>query len=197
MLPSANAHQPRLLLSSPVPGSRNLRWGAYQATPDATGAFVFPSVQPGIYKLSADYLQPQNWYMESVAVPARSDHLIEVRAGQNVTDVVLNMTDYRAEVTGSIVTEHGVPAPDCLIVVYPANAKEWDSPSSVARARLDGTFTFRMRRPGTYRIGYIPDYDPAVRIGPDVLRDIDRRAVTVSLADGQKKTVRLVVTDAR
>jgi protocatechuate 3,4-dioxygenase beta subunit len=197
VLPSSGAKQPRLMLSAPVPGSRNLHWGAYQATPDATGAFVFPSVQPGVYKLGADYLQPQNWYMESVAVPERSDHLIEVRAGQNVADVVLNMTDYRAEVTGSIVTERGVPAPECLIVVYPADSKEWDSPSTVGRAQLDGTFDFRLRRPGTYRIGFISDYDSAVRIRADVLRDVDRKAVTVSLADGQKKTVTLVVPDPR
>jgi carboxypeptidase family protein len=197
VLPSAGAHQPRLLLSSPVPGSRNLRWDSYRATPDATGAFVFPSVQPGIYKLSADYLQPQNWYMESVAVPARPDHLIEVRAGENVANVVLNMTDYRAEVTGRIVTEGGVPAPECLIVVYSANPKEWDSPASVGRAHLDGTFSFKLRRPGTYRIGFIFDYDPAVRIGPDVLREVDRKAVTISVADGQKKTASLVVTGIR
>lgn len=197
VLPSPDAHQPRLLLSPPVAGSPNLHWGAYQATPDATGAFVFPSVQPGIYKLSANYLQPQDWYLESVAVPNHPDHLIDVRAGENVGEVVLNMTDYRAEVTGSIVTERGVPAPECLIVVYPANPKEWDLPSTIGRANLDGAFEFRLRRPGTYRIGFILDYDFAVRIGPDILRDVDRTAVTVSLADGQTKTVKLVVPAAR
>jgi protocatechuate 3,4-dioxygenase beta subunit len=193
VLPTPGAKQPRLMLSSSAPGSRNLHWGAYQATPDVNGAFVFPSVQPGVYQLGADYLQPQNWYMESVAVPDRPDHLIEVRAGQNVTDVVPKMTDYRAEVTGNIVTERGVPAPECLIVVYPANPKEWDAVSALGRARLDGTFDFRLRRPGTYHIGFIPDYDPAARIGPDILRDIDRKAVAISLADGEKKTVKLVV----
>jgi len=50
---------------------------------------------------------------------------------------------------------------------------------------------FRVRRAGTYRVGCIADYDSAVRIGPDILRDVDRRAVTVSLADGDKKTVKV------
>lgn len=197
LVPSAGAKQPRLMLSPSIPGSRSLRWGSYQATLDATGEFEFPSVQPGTYRLSADYLQPQNWYMESVAAPERPDHQIEVRAGQNVAGVVLKMTDYRAEVTGTIVTERGVPAPEFMIVVYPANAKEWDSPSTFGRPRHDGTFNFRLRRPGTYRIGFIPDYDPAVRIGPDILRAVDRRAVTVSVADGQKNTVKLVVPTER
>jgi carboxypeptidase family protein len=193
LVPSAGAKQPRLLLSPSIPGSRSLHWGSYQATPDASGEFVFPSVQPGAYRLSADYLEPQNWYMASVAAPEHPDHRIEVRAGQNVTGVILKMTDYRAEVTGTIVTERGVPAPEFMIVVYPANPKEWDSPSTLGRPRYDGTFNFRLRRPGTYRVGFIPDYDPAVRIGPDILRAVDRKAVTVSVSEGQKNTVRLVV----
>jgi hypothetical protein len=197
LVPSAGAKQPRLLLSPSVPGSRSLRWGSYQATADATGEFVFPSVQPGTYRLSADYLQPQNWYKESVSARERPDHLIEVRAGQNVTGVVLKMTDYRAEVTGTIVMERGVPAPEFMIVVYPANPNEWDSPSSLGRPRLDGTFNFKLKRPGTYRVGFISDYDSAVRIGPDVLRGVDRKAVTVSVAEGRKNTVKLVVPAER
>jgi hypothetical protein len=140
---------------------------------------------------------PQNWYVASVAVAGRSDHLIDVRAGQNVADVVLEMTDYRAEVTGNIVTAPGVPAFQFMVVVYPANPKEWDALAASGRVGLDGSFDFRIRRPGTYRIGLVPNYDPAVRIGPDVLRDVDRTAVTVSLADGEKKTVRLVVPAGR
>jgi protocatechuate 3,4-dioxygenase beta subunit len=197
VLPSAGAHQPRLMLCPPVPGQRSQQWGCPTVTPDAAGAFVFPSVQPGLYRLSADYLQPQNWYMASVAVPDRPDHLIDVRAGQNVADVVLEMTDYRAEVTGSVVTAPGVPAFEFMVVVYPANPKEWDALAASGRVGLDGSFDFKIRRPGTYRIGLVPDYDPAVRIGPDVLRDVDRTAVTVSLADGQKKTVRLVIPAGR
>jgi hypothetical protein len=46
-------------------------------------------------------------------------------------------------------------------------------------------------------IGFIPDYDPAVRIGPDILRDVDRKPVTVSLGEGQKKTVKPVVPAER
>ena len=197
VLPSAGAYQPRLVLSTPNPGSPNLHWGSYQATPDSTGAFVFPSVQPGIYKLSANYVQPQDWYLESVAAPAHPDHLIEVRAGQNVGDVVLNMTDYRAAVTARFVTEAGLPAPAFITVAYPANPKEWDTPPTLGRPRGDGTFEFRLRRPGTYRIGFILDYDPTRGLGPDILRDVDRTAVTVSLADGQTKTVKLVVPSAR
>jgi hypothetical protein len=111
--------------------------------------------------------------------------------------VVLKMTDYRAEVTGAIVTERGVPAPEFMIVVYPANPKEWDSPSAFGRPQHDGTFNFRLRRPGTYRVGFIPDYDPAVRIGPDILGAVDRKAMTVAVAEGQKKAVRLVVPAER
>lgn len=197
LVPSAGAYQPRLLLSPSVPGSRNLRWGAYQVTPNASGEFVFPSVQPGAYRLSADYLQPQHWYMESVAAPEHPDHRIDVRAGQNVGGVVLTMTDYRAEVTGTIVTERGVPAPEFMIVVYPANPKEWNSPSTFGRPGPDGTFRLKLKRPGTYRVGFIPDYDPAARIGADILRTVDRTAVTVSVGAGQKNPVRLVVPAER
>jgi hypothetical protein len=196
-VPSAGARQPRLLLSPSIPGSRSLRWGSYQATPDATGEFMFPSVQPGTYRLSADYLQPQDWYMESIAAPQRPDHLIEVRAGQHVTGLVLKMADYRAELTGAIVTDRGVPAPEFMVVVYPANPKEWDSPSTFGRPRHDGTFNFRLKRPGTYRVGFIPDYDPAVRIGRDILRAVDRSAVTVSVTEGQKNAAKLVVPAER
>ena len=196
LVPSTGARQPRLMLSQ-APGSLSLRWGAYQATVDTTGAFVFPSVQPGIYRLSADYLQPEYWYMESATVPDRPDDLIDVRAGQNVAGLVVKMTTYRAEVTGTIVTERGVPSPEFMIVVYPANPKEWDAGPTFGRARSDGTFNFKLKRAGTYRIGFIPDYDPAVRIGPDILREVDRNAVTVPLREGQKNTVKLVVPTER
>jgi hypothetical protein len=198
LVASAGAKQARVLLSPAVPGSRNLRWGSYQATTDATGLFVFPSVQPGMYRLTADYLQPQPWYMESVTVPSHPDRLVEVRAGQNVAEVVLKMTDYRAELTGTIVTERGgVAGPEFMIVVYPADPKEWESPSALARARPDGTFNFRLKHPGTYRVGAILDYDPGRRIGPDVLREVDRKAVTVSVANGEKNSVKLVVPGER
>jgi hypothetical protein len=190
----AAAKQLRVLLSPAVPGPRNLRWGSREATPDATGAFVFPLVQPGTYKLFANYLQPQNWYLESVTVPNHPDSLVEVHAGQNVADVLLKMTEYRAELTGTLVTERGgVAGSEFMIVVYPADPKEWQTPSAFGRARLDGTFNLRLRHPGTYRVGTILDYDPGRRIGPDVLRDVDRKAVTVSVADGQKSSVKLVV----
>jgi hypothetical protein len=189
---SDGAKQPRLLLGSPVPGPRHLRWGAYQATPDATGGFVFPSVQPGTYRLSANYPQPQSWYMESVAAN-RPDQLVEVHGGQDVTGVILNMTDYRAEVTGTIVDERGLPAPEFMIVVYPANQKDWNAPTAFGRSQYDGTFVFRLKSPGTYRVGFIPDYDPAVRIGPDTLRNIDRASVTVTVVEDGKNAVRLVV----
>ena len=134
--------------------------------------------------------------MESVEA-SRADYLVDVRAGQHVTGLVLKMTDYRAEVTGTIVTERGFPAPEFMIVVYPANPKEWVSPSSFGRPDADGAFNFNLKRPGAYRVGFIADYNPAARIGPDILRDVDRKAVTVSVAEGRKNTVKLVVPAER
>jgi hypothetical protein len=197
LTPSAGAKQPRVMLSPAVPASRSVRWGSCQATTDGTGAFVFPSVQPGTYRLTAEYLQPQDWYMESVAGAEQPGRLVKVQTGQHVSDLVVKMTDYRAELTGTLVSERGMAGSEFMVVVYPADPGEWAPPFTFGRASLDGTFRFRLRRPGVYRVGVILDYDPAIRVGPDLLRDVDRKALTVSVADGDKKAVKLVVPAER
>ena len=164
---------------------------------DATGRFTVPGVVPGHYRVTAS--GAQGWRMSSSVVSGQDtlDFPIEVKPQQNVSGVVVTLTDKEAEVTGAIVNEKGQPAPDYTIILYAADREFWTPGSRrifSQRPGTDGQFTFRNMPPGDYRIAPVLDPEPGTWFDPAFLQQLDANALRVLIGAGEKKVQNLRIS---
>jgi hypothetical protein len=146
---------------------------------------------PGRYRLTASAGAPA-WTLDSVTVSGQDtiDQPLEIRPGQHITDTVLLFTDRPTELSGTIVNERGEPAPDQMILLYPAEEKLWTPDSRrirVARADADGKYIFRAMPPGDYRLATFLDVEPGAWQDPAFLEALGPASTRVSLEHGERK----------
>jgi len=173
--------------------------GPYITRPDASGQFLLHDVFPGKYRLSAIQRQATGWFQDLTTIPGAdvSGQLVDVK-GQDVAGLTVTLTDQRGEISGSIMTEKGEPAPEYFILLYPSDEKYWSSYSlrlRGTRANQDGRFVIDGVPAGTYRLARILDVEFGAWFDPAYLRRIDPGAMTVTFAGDEKKTVNLRVPD--
>lgn len=164
---------------------------------DTTGRFTVTGVVPGRYRVTAS--GAQGWRMSSSILSGQDtlDFPVEVKPSQNVSGVVVTLTDKEAEVTGAIVDEKGQPAPDYTIILYAADREFW-TPNSrrifSQRPGTDGQFTFRNMPPGDYRIAPVLDPEPGTWFDPAFLQQLDSNALRVLIGVGEKKVQNLRIS---
>lgn len=164
---------------------------------DATGRFTVSGVVPGRYRVTAS--GAQGWRMSSSVVSGQDtlDFPIEVKPQQNVSGVVITLTDKEAELTGAIVDEKGQPAPDYTIILYAAEREFWTPGSRrifSQRPGTDGQFTFRNMPPGDYRVAPVLDPEPGTWFDPAFLQQLDANALRVPIGAGEKKVQNLRIS---
>ena len=115
------------------------------------------------------------------------------------TGVTVTLTDRRAEISGTIMTEKGEPAPEYFILVYPSDEKYW-TPSSGrlrgARAKPDGTFVIDGLQPGSYRLATLLDAEFGAWFDPAFLHRIDT-SMALSIATNDRRVLHLRVRGDR
>ena len=184
------------------PGPMSASWGPSIVSPDASGRFVLSNVFPGQYRISATSREQAGWFIDSATFSGRDvlDQSLEVKANQSVTGVVVTLTDQRAELSGTIVTESGEPAPEYLILVYSSDQRYWSARSgrmSGARGGNDGAFVIRGLRAGHYRVATLLDAEFGAWFDPEFLRQLESASSPLSIAHGEKKRLDLRVPDGR
>jgi hypothetical protein len=166
---------------------------------DATGALTITGVIPGPYVVSASIsggppLGPW-WIVKSVFLDGRdvTDKQFSIDAS-NAQGLVVTFTDVAAELSGTLTTPNGAPAPDYFLIVMPADHAFWSKRTRrIASVRPDrnGQYAFRRLPAGDYLVAVTTD------LVPDDLRDLNAieglaaAAVPVTLAAGEKKTLNL------
>ena len=83
------------------------------------GTFAIPNVPPGRYRLMLTGIA--TWTLRS-AVHAGRDSLdvpLEVRPGEDISDLVVTLTDQPAVISGTLFDQLGRPAPEFAVVVFP------------------------------------------------------------------------------
>jgi hypothetical protein len=114
------------------------------------GQFHFPSVQPGVWTLSASS-SSGNLYVASVAGPAGPlpAGQIAVRDRPVILSVVL--TRSQASITG-FVRDRGKPVPGAMIVLVPRNPAAWPALARRDQSDSDGSFSLADVSPGRYTV---------------------------------------------
>jgi hypothetical protein len=190
----ADLSRMRINVSPVNPGSGGELASNVNGVVDATGRFSVTGVVPGRYRVMAS--GAQGWRLSSSIVSGQDtlDFPIEVKPSQNVSGLVITMTDKEAELTGAIVDEKAQPAPDYTIVLYAADREFWTPGSRrifTQRPGTDGQFTFRNMPPGDYRIAPVLDPEPGTWFDPAFLQQLDSNALRVPIGAGEKKVQNL------
>ena len=115
---------------------------------DSAGRFETIGFPPGRYTLAVG--QPMGWSVRSISAGGRvlRDGVIELGT-EDVSDVVVSMTDRRNEVSGTVRSSDGKPVRDCAVFVFPVSRSLWNaygvSPPRVVQVHPDGGGRFVVR----------------------------------------------------
>jgi len=183
------------------PGPLNRYPGPLIARPDATGQFVIRDVFPGDYRISATQRELTGWFFDPTTVRGADGmgQVVKVKR-QDLPGVAVTLTDEGAELSGTIMTNTGEPAPEYYILVYPTDQKYWTPYSRRlygARAKPDGTFVITGVRAGSYRLATLLDAEFGAWFDPAFLRRIDADSTALSIAREQRKVLHLRVPGDR
>jgi len=157
----------------------------------ADGSFVIDSVMPGRYRPAVASSTPlKGWLLASAIVDGRDvmDYGLEVDT-QDV-NAVLTFTNRYTELTGSLQTPAGQPAPDYVVIVFPADRTLWRPRArriQTVRPDTAGRFTFRGLPPGDYRIAALTDIEPDQSHDPELLSALLPASVALTLKAGENR----------
>jgi hypothetical protein len=179
-------------VSSPIPATG-------RATPD--GSFRTAGYPAGRYIVAASSLAP-GWTMRSIM---SGGHDVSVEplelSGADVTDVVVTFTDRTTTVTGIVSGPTGSSS-GADVLAFPADSMAWKDIGVVARRWRDeraaptGGFILSGLPPGDYFIVAVPAATADAR-DPRVLERLVESAARITLADGDRKTLTIKMSQMR
>jgi hypothetical protein len=161
----------------------------------ADGSFTFSSVVPWIYTLTATPptdATGTRWTLKSALLNGRdlADGAFEVKAGTDITGLVITFTDHAAGISGRLIDAAGRPITRYAIVVFPADHSLWQPLSRRIRAvtpATDGSFAVQGLPPGEYAIAAAQDVEATDLDEAGFLDHLLPSACKVMLADGEQK----------
>ena len=161
--------------------------GVASVRSNASGVFVFEGVPPGRYPLTpagATAFDMKSATSRGVDV---LDALLDVRAGEDVTDLVVTLPARPTELTGRLETAAGAAAPDYYIVAFAANREFWTLQSRRIRQTRpgnDGRFSNKDFPRAIDLLAALTDVERDEWFDPAFLSQLVPSAVRVALTDG-------------
>jgi hypothetical protein len=133
---------------------------------------------------------PVGWGVKSITLDGAdiTDAPYDFKPGNNVTGLVITLTDQMSEITGSVRDGRGEPVADYVLVAFPENTKLWGAQSrfvQTTRPNQNGTFSIKGLPPGRYLAAVVPALENGLQNDPAVLEQLRPRARSFSLAEGQ------------
>ena len=128
-----------------------------------------------------------------------TDDDLVVKPGENIGGVEIELTNRSSSIAGTVMGRSGVPSKDYRLIIFAADKKLWTTASSryfrVGTPDKDGRFKVGGLPPGTYSVVALEHVDVPVPFNdPDFLQRISPSADTVTLADGESRTIDLRIT---
>jgi hypothetical protein len=167
-----------------------------QVQPD--GRFTLEGVPPGRYILRASGgggATPGSLpIVQKSAIAGADDTMdipLEFTGDQDLSGVVITMTDRLTELDGTLTESTGKPGNDYTIIVASADTRYWTPGSRrilTTRPGADGKYSFRNIPPGDYTIAAVTDLEPGGQYDPEFLKALSAASIRVTLTEGTKKT---------
>ncbi len=157
------------------------------------GTFVVLGIPPGAQRVQmgvAAAIIGTQWRVRSLMAGGVDvlDVPLEVRAGVNVSDAVITLTDKHAELTGVLQTGAGQPATEYYVVVFAADHQMWGARSrrvKAIRPDTNGTFSIKDLPQGDYLVAALTDVAPNEWNDPAFLAKLVKDAIPVTIKDGE------------
>lgn len=154
-------------------------------------SFSLTGLIPGTYRLS---VLLSAWVLKSAMLNGRdvADVPFEVKASDDLSGLVLTVTDSAADVSGVVYDAAGHPTSDLSILLFATNRAFWSQTSrriwSPVRASTAGRFAFTNVSAGDYYLAAVSDVEPNAWFNPGFLDEIIPTAIRISVAEGEHKT---------
>jgi hypothetical protein len=128
-----------------------------------------------------------------------TDSGIEFRANEDVTDIELELTNRVTDLSGRVTNGRGAAVTDYSVVVFAQDRDKWTANSRylrTGRPDQDGRFKITGLPPGEYHIVAIDYVDPNEWTEPDYLERVRSKATSVTIGEGETKSVDLKINTA-
>lgn len=176
--------------------------GGLSAKVAADGTFVIGGIAPGRYRLNTPLgmlplagvaSAPGGWTLKGVMVNGRdiADAPIEMKAGTDVSGVVVTFTDRPSELSGTVFDGAGRVTPNFPIIVFATDRAYWTTGSrrvQTARPSSDGKFKVSGLPAGEYYVCAVTAVDRTEVYDPAFLEPLVPVSFKITIADGEKKT---------
>lgn len=168
------------------------------------GTFTTAGYPPGRYLVSLSGRIPPGWFLKSALVNGRDAawEPFELE-GRDLPNVVVTLTDKRSTITGTTQSSTGgAPAP-ASVVVFPSAWREWINGgmntqlARVVRTPPAGTFSIAGMPPREYLMLAVDANEAPDIQDPAVFEALARMATTVSVGEGETKTVTLRIVQVQ
>jgi len=172
---------------------------SHEVFSDPDGTFRLVGVPPGRYRLDHSAGRAfDDWRLVSATIKGREvlDSSIEIRAGEDLSDVVLRFTDRPSELAGRLQTSTGQPATAYSIIVFSATREFWLPLSRRVRSlrpATDGGFSVRGLPAGEYYIAALTDVEPGEWYDPAFLAQLIATSAKVVVKDGARTVQDLMI----
>ncbi|MBE3072523.1 MAG: carboxypeptidase regulatory-like domain-containing protein [Acidobacteria bacterium] len=165
------------------------------------GSFSITPVVAGSYLVRTSGL-PQNFSLKGAYYGGRdvSDVPLEIRPGQNLGGLSLVISDRVTQLYGTVSDSSDQPLLDYTVVAFSSDASNWRPQSryiQVGRPDANGQFRIRGLPPGEYLVVALDDVESGEWFDPAFLMAQKRSAVSISLGDGETKTIELKLATGR
>ena len=143
---------------------------------------------------------PTGWIVRAVRVNSVDfiDDGLEVKPGENISGVDVELTNKTATMSGIVTNARGETVKDCAIVVFAADSKRWGPGSRYLRTTRpdqDGRFKISGVVAAEYSVIAVDRLEtPGQWTDPEFLQRISPNATTVTIIEGETKTVDLKIT---
>lgn len=143
---------------------------------------------------------PPGWIVRAIRVNAVDvvDDGLEVKSGENITGVDVEVTNKTATLSGLVTNARGDAVKDCTILLFAADSKRWTPGSRymrTARPDQDGRFKFGGIVAAEYNVVAVDRLEtPGQWTDPEFLQRVSGRATAVTVIEGETKTIDLKVT---
>lgn len=151
---------------------------------------------PGAYYLRVVSSLP-GWTLKSAMLDGRDISNVPVVVDRSLNGVVLTFTARPSEVNGRVLNATGAADSTATVLVFPADSTAWIDqgfrPRRLRAVRVDkdGAFHTAGLPPGNYLVAAIPDEASANAFDPRILQSLSRLAATMTLADGESRSLSL------
>ena len=145
---------------------------------------------------------PGGWALKSVTLNDQdiTDTAIEFKAGDTLSGFEITFSQHLPSIAGTVQGERNLPADDYVVVAFSSDNRRWGFQTRYVRsARPDqgGKFLLRTLPPDEYLVAAVEFLEPGEEGDPELLEKLRRHATTVTLGEGESKTVTLKLAPER